>query len=234
MPRIVLIVLVALALSLGGPLAPAAHAATTDCTSHLTLTTINGSLVVPAGQACRLSNVTVTGNVKVESGATIAIVNTILPLRVIAGNVKVESGATISMINANINGTLIATDAAGVFTPAGRTTINGSLTISGGSTTRLHDLVVNGAVNLTGLQGTGDGALRVVVSHFGDKLTVTDSAEVIIQESHIEGKTTVDDNASVHIDTTDIGGKLTCSGNGVVTGSGNTAVGGMLGQCSSL
>src|SRR5258705_10774835 len=124
MPRFLRVVLIALSLALGGPLAPSAQTSTTACPSNPAPgSTVNGNLVVPAGLSCVLFNVIVTGNV------------------------TVEADAAISLINSTINGGLIATNSNGVTTPAGRSTIKGSLTISGGSSSRLHDPQGNRAVN---------------------------------------------------------------------------------------
>jgi hypothetical protein len=54
---------------------PAARAADTPCTTTISSgTTINGNLVVPAGDnTCTLKNVTVTGNVQVGKGASLTV-----------------------------------------------------------------------------------------------------------------------------------------------------------------
>src|SRR5580704_3083229 len=51
---------------------PAARAADITCPPNPS-GTINGNLVVPAGNSCTLANVTVTGNVQVGKGATLIV-----------------------------------------------------------------------------------------------------------------------------------------------------------------
>jgi hypothetical protein len=69
MPQFLIATLVVLGLSLAGPLAPAAQAATT-CNGLIQNTTVSGDLMVPVNATCALANVTVTGNVMADLGSS--------------------------------------------------------------------------------------------------------------------------------------------------------------------
>jgi hypothetical protein len=72
MNRFLAIALAALLLLGTVPVAGAAPAVT-SCTTQISNRTIDGDLVVPAGQTCDLENVTVIGNVHVGTGASLVV-----------------------------------------------------------------------------------------------------------------------------------------------------------------
>jgi len=68
---------------------PAARAADTPCTTTISSGTINGNLVVPAGDTCILAGtVTVTGNVQVGKGASLTVKPNPRQTVTIGGNVQ--------------------------------------------------------------------------------------------------------------------------------------------------
>jgi hypothetical protein len=75
---------------------PTARAAETTCPpTTLFDTTVNGNLIVPAGQSCFAQGVTVTGNVQVQTNAALTFVAP-SPPSTIVGNVSVGTGASLN------------------------------------------------------------------------------------------------------------------------------------------
>lgn len=79
-----------------------AHAATTSvvCDSAWTGRTVDANVVVPAGTWCQLHEVTVSGNVTVQSGATLHAYGK----SAIAGNIFSDGGA-VSVHDSSVGGT---------------------------------------------------------------------------------------------------------------------------------
>jgi hypothetical protein len=77
---------------------PSARADTTCPPSPPLGTTINGNLIVPAGQNCTLVEVTVTGNVQVQTNATLTFPAPLpFGFETIVGNVSVGTGASVTV-----------------------------------------------------------------------------------------------------------------------------------------
>jgi predicted acyltransferase (DUF342 family) len=192
MPRFLLIAFIVSALSLGGPLAPAAQAATTCPPSPTPGTTILGNLVVPATgelfSPCILDNVTVTGNVTVGENRSLIL----------------ENGSTIK-------GNLTATNPLNV--RAEDSTVNGKITITGAGTATLFEstvflanLTVGGEVSLTN-NDVGSGQLRD--SRVGGNVTVNNNAVFGVINNTINGKLSCSGNGTVLLDgNTAKGGKF--------------------------
>jgi hypothetical protein len=113
---------------------PAARAADTTCTGLIPSgATINGNLVVPAGNTCTLANVTVTGNVQVGKGASL----TVEPLTgqtTIGGNVQADQCQSVGMFATgtaiSVGGNVQIRNCTGQ-RGSGYSVLGGSLTISG-------------------------------------------------------------------------------------------------------
>jgi len=83
---------------------PAARAADTTCPPNPS-GTINGNLTVPAGASCTLTNVTVTGNVQVGKGASLAVLSDAGQTVTIGGNVQAAQCQQVDL-HANPGGVL--------------------------------------------------------------------------------------------------------------------------------
>jgi hypothetical protein len=75
---------------------PAARADNTPCTGSLQ-GVINGNVVVPDGATCQLNNATVTGNVFVSTGASLAM--GVLGSVMISGNLQADHCASVGVIS---------------------------------------------------------------------------------------------------------------------------------------
>jgi hexosaminidase len=126
MPRLALMALVVVMLSLSGPLVSPALAI--SCKTSPSSGTINGNLTVPANTSMLLHNTTVTGNVVMQPGS----------------DLELCGGVTIS---GNLSGTNIGT--LRVTEPNNR--ISGALTINGGVQVTIAEASIVGAVSLQGI-----------------------------------------------------------------------------------
>jgi hypothetical protein len=75
---------------------PAARADNTPCTGSLQ-GVINGNVVVPDGATCQLNNATVTGNVFVSTGASLAM--GVFGSVMISGNLQADHCASVGVIS---------------------------------------------------------------------------------------------------------------------------------------
>jgi predicted acyltransferase (DUF342 family) len=194
---------------------PAARAADTTCPPNPGINaTVNGNLIVPAGQTCALDAVTVTGNVQVQTNATLQY-----PFSVpstIVGNVSVGTGAS-----------LIASE--------GFLTIDGNLAANQCHLVNLAGEprpIIGGNVQI---QFCTEGA-DVITSNIGGNLTCNNSSECTIGGNKINGNVEVNDNSSARVEFNTIGHNLECQGNTSITDDGapNTVGGHKNGQCAGF
>jgi hypothetical protein len=75
---------------------PVARADTTCPPDPVTGSTVNGNLIVTSGAICQLSDVTVTGNVQVQTNATLSVLRGTATGTTIDGNLRVGTGASLS------------------------------------------------------------------------------------------------------------------------------------------
>jgi hypothetical protein len=102
MPRLALVSLVVLALSLVGPPAPAAQAAMA-CTTTLTNVAIATDVVVPSGATCVLERVTVRGNVSALPEASLLLDQSTR----VQGNITAIGAQFLSVANSLVGGNVI-------------------------------------------------------------------------------------------------------------------------------
>lgn len=151
-----------------------AHAATTSvvCDSAWTGRTVDANVVVPAGTWCQLHEVTVSGNVTVQSGATLHAYGK----SAIAGNIFSDGGA-VSVHDSSVGGNLTVLNApyAMVFggRVAGNTRIDGAtgpveLCVGAGLTAAQRDQSVCGGLSQFGSEG-----------RFGN-VTITNSGNLVV------------------------------------------------------
>src|SRR5437867_2532306 len=85
----------------------AARAADTTCPPNPSPgSTVNGNLVVPSGASCVLSGVTVTGNVQVQTNATLQVIPNGTQGATIDGNVDVGAGASTFVLSDGVVSTI--------------------------------------------------------------------------------------------------------------------------------
>jgi hypothetical protein len=186
--------------------------------------TINTNLIVSPNTSCTLNNVTVTGNVDVEQGASL----TITPIRgqnvVINGNLDANGcnfvviAPTTNDLNVSIGGNLSIKNCTNHGEVVG-VTISGNLVAS--NNTSAYDVefnIVHGNMMVDNNSGS-----TTVISVFGNE---------------ISGNLGFSDNTALSNDVggNTVGGNLSCKGNSPppllqFDGSGNTVTGNTTGQC---
>jgi hypothetical protein len=188
---------------------PAARA-DTNCTSILVNTTVNGNLIVPAGQGCQMTGVTVTGNVLVQSNATLVFPQP-LPASTIVGNVSVGTGASVDVPNGNltIDGNLGANQCLSVG-------LNGENVAVGGNVQIQYCTEIS------------------VVAVIGGNVGCNNSGTCELQTSKVKGNVQINDNSSAQVFNNTIGNNLQCQGNATISGGGNSVGGKKTGQCAGF
>jgi hypothetical protein len=191
---------------------PAAGADTT-CTSVLANTTVNGNLIVPANQGCTLAReVTVTGNVQVQTNAALSLIEPIPPSTIV-GNVSVGTGARVNV-------------------PSGGLTIDGNLDANQCSfVTLLRGVAVGGNVQI---QYCTEAA--ILVDDIGGNVACNNSGTCDVSSNKVNGNVEVNDNSSAQVGNNTIGNNLECQGNTSTTDLGfpNTVGGHKTGQCANF
>jgi len=187
------------------------------CNSNIVGGTINANLVVPSGEFCDLDGVTVNGNVIIEPNAELSTDDS-----TINGNIKGTNGSSLnnlrdSVLNGNLS--LVDCDEADIDDD---NTINGNVSIIGCNFVDFEQNDVSGNVRIAGnnevfIQGA---------SMLGKNLTVEGNGEVTFFD--IDGpisigkNLTVSNNDEVDMQDVIVDKNATCSGNTILTGSGNT------------
>jgi hypothetical protein len=214
---------------------PAARAGDTTCTMTISNGTINGNLVVPAGNSCTLANVTVTGNVQVGKGATLIVEPNPGQTVTIGGNVQAARCQSVELLPLSTGANSVGGNVQ-IQNCTGRSGYNnvqgvGSVTISGNfacgsnsaSCTALFGSVRGNVQVNNNSGGSNEGAL-VVRNNGGGNVQVNNNSGSIA--AAVAGNT--------------IGGNLQCAGNtpappGVSDGGvPNTVAGNKQGQCAGL
>jgi hypothetical protein len=193
---------------------PTARAADTNCTSNLFNTTVNGNLIVPAGQSCQLIAVTVTGNVQVQTNALLTILFSAGPTTTIVGNVSVGTGARLNASNGGltIDGNFEANQCLGV-------SLVGSPVNTLGGNVQIHDCT---------------GGADVLVFDIGGNVDCNNSGICDLGGNKVNGNVEVNDNSSAIVANNTIGNNLECQGNTSITGEPNTVGGKKSGQCAGF
>jgi hypothetical protein len=193
---------------------PPARADSTTCPPNQSGSTVNGNLIVPAGQNCQLSGVTVTGNVLVQTNATL---NIQLGGVTIVGNVSVGTGATL------------------------RDDVNGDLTIDGNFNANQCLSVNLDSLGVTTIFGTVQfqrcTEASVVDVDIGGNVVCNNSGTCQIAQNRVKnGNVAVNDNSNATVGGNTIGNNLVCQGNTSITNAGfpNTVGGHKNGQCAGF
>ncbi len=213
MKRFALTTLAAFGILLGA--VPVARAADTTCTGTISNTTINGNLVVPANTNCTLgSDVTVGGNVTVDSGASLAITPTASPVK-IGGNILAATSPGCFFV------------AIGSLAPV---TIGGNVEIEDCTDDSGYNAFGTGTVKIGGnfTCNHSAGGCAAIGGSVGGNLMVDDNpggADVF--GNNVGGNVEADGNHSfTTVRNNTIGGNLTCTGNTpAAVASGNTVHG---------
>jgi hypothetical protein len=188
-------------------------AADTTCPPNLNNTTVNGNVIVPAGQSCFMQGATVTGNVQVQTNAALTFVAP-LPPSTIVGNVSVGTGASF---NAD----------------SGGLTIDGNFKANQCVTADMNsEDTVGGNVQI---QYCTRG-VAVTNSNIGGNVTCNNSGICDIFGNKVNGNAEVNDNSSAAVGNNRIGNNLECQGNASITDDGvpNTVGGHKNGQCANF
>jgi hypothetical protein len=224
MKRFAIATLAAFAMLLGTVLvAREADPATTTCpaagttggncncvNTTISSATIAGNLTVPAGDSCTLnSDVTVDGNVRVDSGASLFIQPG--PVK-IGGNLLATSPGCSVLITA--------------FAPV---TIGGNVEIENCAGEAGYEVETGGNVKIGGnftCNGASGGCFAQGGSVDGNVTEDDNPADgSTVQNIKVGGNVEANDNAVAFVTGNTIGGNLKCTGNSLVTNSGNTVQG---------
>lgn len=230
---------------------PAHAVPATPCASPVASTAV-GSLVVPAGKTCKLTDVVVDGNIRIMAGGALLTHGSTLQ-----GNVTSNGARTVQIINTDLVGT-------------GTT---GNINLSGttrriviGSEGCAIDPSTGNNINLIGNHGhiaicfmtvgetvslkNNDGSIGVFHNTIGNPLTVQNNVAPFVRLRDNEvgltggGSILVQNNITTGNAVNPNGlllmrnhshNRLNCTGNDVApVGSGNTADNGKDGQCAGL
>ena len=194
-------------------------AAATSCTGFVSNTTIEGDLVVRDGMFCSLFHVTVTGDVIVQAGATLAI-DTLGAPTTIRGNLKASDCRAV-LVTADGAAMIVGRDVdarrCGLVSLQTRSTslfpaillVGGSLQCKDAVNCGIHMAAVGRDLECS---GTLNGCSVALTS--------------------IGGSATLNDNASIVFHANSIGGDLTCDGNSVASIVQNVVAGVTSAQCA--
>jgi hypothetical protein len=192
---------------------PTARAADTTCPPNLANTTVNGNLIVPAGQHCLVIGVTVTGNAQVQTNATLTF-GAPSPTSTIVGNVSVGTGAMVEA-------------------PVGGLTIDGNFVANQCSSVGLNEgVAVGGNFQIqycTGIVSLGGDDI-------GGNVACNNSSTCSVSSNKVNGNVEVNDNSSAEVTNNTIGNNLKCQGNTNITDGGvpNRVGGNKAGQCAGF
>lgn len=199
---------------------PVARADTTCPPDPVTGSTVNGNLIVTSGAICQLSDVTVTGNVQVQTNAFLSVnADSTGTGTTIDGNLHVGAGATL----------------ASATTP--RTmTVDGNIEADQCNNVDIEGDKVAGNVDIQNCF-TGLGFSQILVGHTeiaGNFNCSNNSVDCILSLSSVKGNVQINNNQSeavVYLNTID--GNLLCQGNalGVQGAKTNNIAGLKRGQC---
>jgi hypothetical protein len=118
------VVLAAVAASVVAAAGPANADLVTSCTGTAAGVTIPGDLVVPGGQSCELTDVTVTGSTTVRADA-----NLILTTSTLSGTLVVQSNGFADLTSTAVGGATRLNNAFGLYAQGG--TVAGTVTVTG-------------------------------------------------------------------------------------------------------
>jgi hypothetical protein len=193
---------------------PAARAADTICPPNPSPgSTVNGNLVVPSGASCLLSGVTVTGNVQVQTNATLSVFSDGTQGATIDGNVDVGAGASLFVSG---------------FSEGVVSTIGGSIKADGCISAVLGPFTAVGG-NVQAQQCLG---LGVTDSEIEGNLYCTDNstAGCLVLRNHVQGNVQMNHNTGADADHNTIGGNLRINDTSIVAVVVGNTIGGNL-QC---
>ena len=205
---------------------PTARAADTICgpgTHEFANTTFNGNLVVPQNEACFLiGNVTVTGNVQVQTNALLEFDN---------GNNRIDGNLSI--------GTNAVFNLSGTLTVDGNIAANQCYSILNYDGP-LRSIIVGGNVNIQSCQYVDFfPSPSLDKNEIGGNFTCSNSPDCVLANTNVNGGVQFTNNSTTNNSFSDvsnntIGGNLKCQGNGNITGGGNTVGGHETGQCANF
>jgi hypothetical protein len=192
---------------------PPARADTTCPPSPPLGSTVNGNLIVPPNQRCDLNGVTVTGNVRVQTNATLSLD---LPVgSTINGNVSVGTGATFFVLSpSTIDGNVRADQCSSVESSS----VPGAMV---GGNVQIQNCTLDGRV--IGFEIGGNFACN---GNSGGCIAVGDNIKGNVQINDNSGTSVVDNNRIV--------GNLQCEDNTNIIGGGNAVGGQRQGQCANF
>jgi hypothetical protein len=186
---------------------PTARADTT-CPPNTSLSgTVNGNLIVPSGARCTLIDVTVTGNVQVQTNAVLLIENSVQG-STIDGNVSFGTGASLFL---TVPGNTVIS------------TIGGNIVANQCATVNLENINVDGNTKIQYCTGenTGYSSPSEIAGNFTCNNNISCSAE----DGNVKGNMQVNDNGSAQVDGNTIGNNLECLGNATISANGNNVGG---------
>lgn len=205
---------------------PTARAADTTCANSLiSNTTINGNLVVPV--YCTLENVTVTGNVQVQTNAQLYIVGD----STIDGNLDVGTGAILQVVDSGltVDGNIEANQCESLITNYG-VSYSSRVIVGGNVHTQSCGQVWFQSSYTPGNQ-----------TEIGGNFTCSNSQICVLIGFNVNGGVQFTNNSTTNgpfsfsdVINNTIGGNLQCQGNGNISGSGNTVGGHKTGQCANF
>jgi len=170
--------------------------------------TVDGNLVVPPSTTCNLMNVTVGGNVQVETGAGLEVSG-----GKIGGNILADHCSFVALKNdASVGGNVQIQDCARG---------NGYT----GSATSLIDIGGN-------FQCSGNLSCEAAFGKIGGNIDADGNTETFVNINSVGGNVQVNDNGDANVNGNTIGGNLQCQGNAFISGGGNTVHGQKRGQCA--
>lgn len=196
---------------------PAARADTTCPPNPTTGSTVGGNLIVTG--TCSLDNVTVGGNVQVETGATLVVSG-----GTIDGNVRANRCFFTALVNnVAVGGNVQIQDCTAGSSSTGKVLASG---YTGNSDNLIHiggNFQCSGAFFCAAEFGKVEGNIRVD----GD-------SEADIVSNSVGGNVQVNDNTNASVSDNTIGGNLQCEANAGIAGGDNTVHGNKQGQCAGF
>jgi hypothetical protein len=171
-------------------------AATTPCTGPVGAIEIKGN--VSAGAGCDLSGATVTGNVTVNPGGSLA--TEARSTTVIQGNLTSSQATAIILEGAtSVHGNATLTGTSGETYLSGK--VNGNLTIEGGlSLITLQIEAIQGNLKIVNTSGSGFVGIRSTVGGNAEvsnnSLNEITISALLFQESTVRGNLRIDNNSA--------------------------------------
>jgi hypothetical protein len=213
----------------------AVHAANLTCANTTQTGGTVNNVTVPGGKHCTLDGVRVTGDVIVQSGASLRVTN-VFADTTIAGDIKANDCLEVRLENGDEP-----------FSPyriivAGNVTItkcDDGVAVRGDPTRTAPPSILIGG-NLTCSNSPGHEGCGINRASIGGNIVCSgNSASCSLQSNAIGGNVTLNNNAipGIRLTNNAIGGNLACSGNASATGGptpNNTVAGTKSGQCAAL